>query len=178
MLSKLYLYPPGILYWCCGKHTINPSDSKVHGANIGPTWVLSAPDGPHVGPMNPAIRASASVATSTIRISLVLWCEPNKIKHNKTVSISYVQYLHRADSRFAPSQWETALLCNDVSHWLDAYLKSAVFAYTSARLLLLLLSQTHCLNALDTPLYCSVTVKRFFFNLFPSYMKAWYNNST
>ena len=21
--------------------------SKVHGANIGPTWVLSAPDGPH-----------------------------------------------------------------------------------------------------------------------------------
>ena len=23
-------------------------DSKVHGANMGPTWVLSAPDGPHV----------------------------------------------------------------------------------------------------------------------------------
>ena len=32
----------------------NP-DSKVHGANMGPTWVLSAPDGPHVGPMNLAI---------------------------------------------------------------------------------------------------------------------------
>ena len=26
----------------------------------------------------------------------------------------------RADSRFGPSQWETALLCNDVSHWLSA----------------------------------------------------------
>ena len=26
--------------------------SKVHGANMGPTWVLSAPDGSHVGPMN------------------------------------------------------------------------------------------------------------------------------
>ena len=25
---------------------------------------------------------------------------------------------HRSESRFAPSQWETALLCNDVSHWL------------------------------------------------------------
>ena len=23
----------------------------VHGANMGPTWVLSAPDGPHVGPL-------------------------------------------------------------------------------------------------------------------------------
>ena len=31
-------------------------DSKVHGANMGPTWVLSAPDGPHVGPMNLTIR--------------------------------------------------------------------------------------------------------------------------
>ena len=31
-------------------------DSKVHGANVGPTWVLSAPDGLHVGPMNLAIR--------------------------------------------------------------------------------------------------------------------------
>ena len=31
-------------------------DNKVHGATMGPTWVLSAPDGPHVGPMNLAIR--------------------------------------------------------------------------------------------------------------------------
>ena len=30
-------------------------DSKVHGANMGPTWVLSAPDRPHIGPMNFAI---------------------------------------------------------------------------------------------------------------------------
>ena len=30
----------------------------------------------------------------------------------------------RADSRFAATQWETALLCNDVSHWLDASLES------------------------------------------------------
>ena len=33
-------------------------DSKVHGANMGPTWVLSAADGPHVGPMNVAIRVA------------------------------------------------------------------------------------------------------------------------
>ena len=30
-------------------------DSKVHGANMGPTWILSAPGGPHVGLMNFAI---------------------------------------------------------------------------------------------------------------------------
>ena len=33
---------------------------------------------------------------------------------------------YRADSRFAPSQWETGLLCNDVSHWLGASLESAL----------------------------------------------------
>ena len=32
-------------------------DSKIHEANMRPTWVLSAQDGPHVGPMNLAIGA-------------------------------------------------------------------------------------------------------------------------
>ena len=32
----------------------------------------------------------------------------------------------RADSRFAPSQWETVLLYNDVSHWLGTNLESAL----------------------------------------------------
>ena len=32
----------------------------------------------------------------------------------------------RVDSRFAPSQWETALLCNDVSPWLGANLESTL----------------------------------------------------
>ena len=33
-------------------------DSKIHGANMGPTWVLSAPVGPHVGTINLAIRTA------------------------------------------------------------------------------------------------------------------------
>ena len=33
-------------------------DSKVHGANLGPTWVLWVPDGPHVGPMDFVIRVA------------------------------------------------------------------------------------------------------------------------
>ena len=39
--------------------------------------------------------------------------------------------VYRADSRFAPSQWETALLCNDVSQWLGASLESALSLYSS-----------------------------------------------
>ena len=30
---------------------INIPYNKVHGANMGPTWLLLAPDGPHVGPL-------------------------------------------------------------------------------------------------------------------------------
>ena len=33
---------------------------------------------------------------------------------------------YRADSRFVPSQWEMAFLCNDVSHWLGANLESSL----------------------------------------------------
>ena len=40
------------------------------------------------------------------------------------VSIYHMRY--RGDSRFVPSQWETAMLCNDVSHWLDAGLQPAL----------------------------------------------------
>ena len=35
----------------------------------------------------------------------------------------------RADSKFAPSQSEMALHCNDVSHWLGASLESALKVY-------------------------------------------------
>ena len=37
-------------------------DSKVHVANMGPTWVLSSPGGLHVSPMNLDIRACIHLA--------------------------------------------------------------------------------------------------------------------
>ena len=41
----------------------------------------------------------------------------------------------RAISRFAASQWETALLCNDLSHWLDASLESALWVLLAFQVL-------------------------------------------
>ena len=38
--------------WCDGRQPIH----VVHVANMGPTWVLSSPGGPHVGPTNLAMR--------------------------------------------------------------------------------------------------------------------------
>ena len=44
---------PYMTYLC---HIELTPDSKAHGGNKGPTWALSGPDGPHVGPMSLAIR--------------------------------------------------------------------------------------------------------------------------
>ena len=43
------------------------------------------------------------------------------------MSIKSATSFIRADSKLAPSWWETSLLCNDVSHWLGASLDSALF---------------------------------------------------
>ena len=51
----------------------NP-DSKVHGANMGPTWVLSAPDGPHDGPTNLAIR-EADLVVCGVKLHSILQCD-------------------------------------------------------------------------------------------------------
>ena len=58
------------------------------------------------------------------------WVLPNK-QYRPAKPLSHlhrlVPYWCRADSRFVPSQWEMALLCNDVSHWLGASLESALW---------------------------------------------------
>ena len=56
--------------------------------------------------------------------------------HNIYMDCAILKYQHKAndciniiirdDSRFAPSQWETALLCNNVSHWMGTSLESAL----------------------------------------------------
>ena len=58
-----------VIQWkvtCCD----NP-DSKVHGANMRPTWVLSAPDGPHVGPMNIGIWLKANIVLIHVQLMLL-----------------------------------------------------------------------------------------------------------
>ena len=54
------VYSAGRLGWHqrISKASHHCPDSEVNGANMGPTWVLSAPDGTHDGPMNLAIRVT------------------------------------------------------------------------------------------------------------------------
>ena len=56
--------------------------------------------------------------------------------HWVTICLDYDLSSSGADSRFAPSQWETALLCSDVSHWLGGSLESVLSSYTYRTILI------------------------------------------
>ena len=60
---------------------------KVHGANMGPTWVLTTPDGPRVGPMNLAIRG---VIWPILLHHRSILAGPNKV-YFYTVSITFLK---------------------------------------------------------------------------------------
>ena len=67
-----------VIYWLAAEpQSVLYPDSKVYGANMGPIWgvgpirVLSAPDGPHDGPMNLAesvcLVLKEATRTQTVR---------------------------------------------------------------------------------------------------------------
>ena len=60
-------------------------DSKVHGANMGPIWVLLAPDGRHVGPMNFVIWVCALTTIKRHREPFYVMssvCDAHKYKNS------------------------------------------------------------------------------------------------
>ena len=83
-------YHAGFRVSCVGWVNSGPTspDSKVHGAYMGLTWVLSAPDGPHVGPMNLAIKVGTTVPTLGQRLAdIAVWAVLHLIKTSFTFDI-------------------------------------------------------------------------------------------
>ena len=74
---------------------------------------------------------SRRIASHRIASYIVFHCPalPCFALHGLTLSCITLHY-QGWDSRSAPSQWETALLCNDVSHWLDANLESVLLYHS------------------------------------------------
>ena len=64
--------------------------------------------------------------TTQVFQSKCIWnrCLQN-ISHFEQAAMKW-RVINRADSRFAPSQWETLLQSNTVSHWLGTNLESAL----------------------------------------------------
>ena len=86
---------------------IHHPDSKVHVANMGPIWALSAPDGPHVGPMNLAIR-----------VILIVWLGWKQ--HECSSSVDMFTYPHSVNNH-SPVHLNTLsedMSCQlSIAHW-------------------------------------------------------------
>ena len=102
------------------------SESSISG-NMPFIWLYRIGNKPlpesimtHPPPVDWRLYASLGInlLASIARTPIPLWF---------TVKINTGIIYHRADSTFPPSQWETALLCNDVSHWVGASLESALY---------------------------------------------------
>ena len=73
-------------------------DSKVHGANMGPTWGRQDPGGPHVGPMNFAIW-------DTLHSWLNWWTTPNFVPCEKDGILATHKISHIQETVFEDMLW-------------------------------------------------------------------------
>ena len=75
-------------------------DIKVHGVNMGTTWVLSAPDGPHVGPINLATREGSLsvIETPGRRERLVIFQHCCRSRHIYIYIYTILYRCHRQDN--------------------------------------------------------------------------------
>ena len=112
-------------------------DSKVHGANMGPYWVLSAPDGTHVGPMNLAIReVTASISRTAdpflYLIPVLIFMVDTFINRNimesscKTSDIKWILMIKNRNIATGPSTCHTRVsYCSTCVH--SNYFKTSPF---------------------------------------------------
>ena len=85
-------------------------ESKVHGTNMGPTWILSARDGPHIGPMNLAISTVAGYSQALLYIMADLHNDANLSyrvthrSHNLTSNMGwFLEAINEKDSCYCCS---------------------------------------------------------------------------
>ena len=80
----------GNLQWLMGSDLF--PDIKVHGANMGPTWVLSAAGGPHMGLMNLAIWDPYSMSWNFLKKRdkpTAKWKYPRKLKIETIIPLTH-----------------------------------------------------------------------------------------
>ena len=90
-------------------------------------WNIVMSDTLSTGQWNIVMSDTLSTGQWNIVMSDTLSTGHRSIVMSYTVCwVSRVDITLRADSRFVPSQWETALLCNDIFQWLGASQESAL----------------------------------------------------
>ena len=118
------------MYEIMEKHTL--PDIKVHGANKGPTWVLSAPDRPHVCPvwapwtLLPGLTYATRehIQQQTVQLAVFISSLPTHYmyitqrasveKYNKTKRIYTTRSFHKRNT-YIIHWWEPMSFCQNCS---------------------------------------------------------------
>ena len=82
---------------------------------MGPTWVLSAPDGPHVGPMNFAVRETIQLPTSRGAFFAKLGCFPTTVSNWRWCRMVRNKSYFRKNKR--ASKWSSSRHCPHFPPW-------------------------------------------------------------
>ena len=102
----------------------NSPDIKVLGANMGPTWVLSAPGGPHVGPMNLTVRVLSTVLLLYSNIFWLSCCRNFQYE---------LKYPHNDGMpTFASYSYDMVVLCVVACQWYEYSMKYTAASVTKS----------------------------------------------
>ena len=121
-------------------------DSKFRGANMELIWVLSAPDGPHVGPMKLAIRGSMYVVCRDSSVCM------KHFVHRKNFSLwLLLAYNTDMQSGKHPGRSSDSCLCNIT--WVHMVLRFWRVASKSRNsfFFIICLDVLYSINSLGTP---------------------------
>ena len=127
--NKFYFLTPFLSLLMPIVHQQTVPASKVNGANMGPTWVLSAPDGPHVGPMNLVIRGCSSASQVNLKDTGEINGNPTTAKtatKARALSIHLGMYYLSAlvdDLQSLWSLWYSLLLENSMCYLKSVHIK-------------------------------------------------------
>ena len=106
-------------------------DSRIPGANIWNTWDLSAPGGPHVGPMNLVIRIySIGLYTPTLARKGSLWGSICEFKASTTCYCCIsVTILHDYKRRSRLLDNAVSITYSEKTYWRGNNWKAVVYIY-------------------------------------------------
>ena len=97
------------------------TDMPYYKPNVWPKWIIIC---------NSSMTIILTINTTSLDIRVKpIAKEANassELRHLEMHNWGRWQLIYRADSRFEPSQWETSLQSNAVSHWLGTSLESAL----------------------------------------------------
>ena len=96
-----------------------------------PIWVLSAPNGPHVGPMNLAIRVITEINDDPVSLRSICYTRPNGLMKARSISCTQVVHNLRAECYFVLIRYRGKQHC---TAFTDNMITPVIFHTGSAHL--------------------------------------------